>query len=329
MANSIFSKPLNLAVLLGGTSAEREVSLDSGAAVSRALVSCGHRVTEIDPQDVDLRQTDWRDFDAVFIALHGTFGEDGEVQSLLAAADVPYTGSGPEASRWAFDKQITKQRFAEAGVPTPAVKYFRADDDLADIAIDAFAFGFPVVIKPAKQGSSLGVTIVNSAEQIPEAVARCFELDDVGLLEAYIAGTEWTLAVVDDQPLPLLQIETSRGFFDYHAKYQDDATGYKLEFELPAETIQALETVGLAACRSLNTAGLVRVDLRLDQSLQPWVLEVNTIPGMTDHSLAPKAAAQFGWSFAELCERVVSGCLNAANDDSVGCSEPGKGPQAA
>lgn len=298
-----------VAVLAGGDSAERSVSLKSGAAVAHALAEQGHGIVPLDPAAVDLARYDWTGIDLAFNALHGPFGEDGRVQELLESIGMPYTGSGVIASRLAMSKSAAKERFLQQGVPTPEYVLIHEADTATAILAKANEIGFPLVVKPDAQGSSLGVTIVRTPDELPAALTRCFELDSFGLIEAAIPGEEWTLGVLDDQALPLIRIETEREFYDFSAKYTDDDTRYCFEFDLPDEVVRSIEAAGLAACRAVGTNGIARVDLRLDRFHQPWVLEVNTVPGFTDHSLVPKAAARLGWSFGELCERAIESAL--------------------
>lgn len=294
-----------VALLAGGDSDERAVSLQSGAAVEAALTCRGHAVMHLDPHLVDLTEVDWRRFDAVFIALHGRFGEDGQVQQILDQAGVPYTGSQAVASRLAFSKSAAKERFQQHGVPTPQYTLIHFSDDLDRLRRIARGMGFPLVVKPDTQGSSLGVTIVERLEQLESAVESCFRFDSFGLMESAIQGSEWTVAVLDDLVLPAIQIETPHAWFDYQAKYHSQATQYRFDYTVPQAVVRQIESVSQAACQALGTCGLARVDLRLDDQGHPWVLEVNTVPGLTDHSLAPKAAAQKGIDFAGLCERMI------------------------
>ncbi len=303
-------QPLKIAVLLGGTSRERNISLESGEAVAKSLRDRGHEVSQIDPAHIDLNGLDWSNFDVAFLALHGTFGEDGHVQQILEMAGIPFTGSDSTASRLAFSKSAAKERFIQNGVPTAPYVLIHESDSAARIQQQALALGFPLVVKPDRQGSSLGITIVRSQEELPQALARCFHFDPFGLLEVAIEGTEWTLGIVDDRPLPLIQIETGRGFFDYEAKYEDDLTQYLFEFAFPTSVVKSIENAGRQAYTALGCRGLARVDLRMDQFHQPWVLEVNTIPGLTSHSLVPKAASRIGLSLGELCEQTILTCLN-------------------
>jgi D-alanine-D-alanine ligase len=307
------SRSWRVALLAGGDSEERAVSLQSGAAVQRALLSRGHAVMHLDPQLVDVHEVDWRGFDVAFIALHGRFGEDGQIQQILEREGIPYTGSPAVASRLAFSKSAAKERFQQHGVPTPHYTLIHYSDDLDRLRRIASSMGFPIVVKPDTQGSSIGVTVIDRLEQVEQAAAACFRYDSFGLMETAIRGTEWTVAVLDRHVLPAIQIETPHAWFDYVAKYHSGATQYRFDYTVPPATVRQIEAAGLAACQVLGTRGLARVDLRVDEDGQPWVLEVNTVPGLTDHSLAPKAAARSGISFADLCEQMIlasfAGCV--------------------
>ena len=301
--------PLTIAVLAGGESSERTISLASGAAVSRGLAERGYTILEVDPGEVDLTQVDWTGIDVAFLALHGRMGEDGQVQFILESLQVPYTGSDPAASRLGFSKSASKERFFQHSVPTPHYVLIHESDTPEHILNQARGVGFPLVVKPDTQGSSLGVSIIASPAELPGALAKCFELDSFGILEVAIRGAEWTVGLLDELTLPPIQIVTNRQFFDYAAKYEDDGTGYRFDSKIPAEVLWDIERVARAASEAIGTRGLSRVDIMLDESQQPWVLEVNTIPGMTDHSLVPKAAARIGLSLGELCERTIASCL--------------------
>ena len=304
--------PLRVAVLSGGDSDEREISLQSGAAVSQALTKCGHRVHSIDPLSVDLVSHRWSDVDAVFLALHGRFGEDGQAQGILEETGVPFTGSGRVASRLAFSKSASKERFLQERVPTPAYVLIHQSNNAAQIARQARTLGYPLVVKPDSQGSSLGVSIVNCAEDLPQALSKCFHFDCFGILEAAVIGTEWTVGLLDDWALPVIQVETDRPFYDYQAKYEDETTRYRFDTRTPLPIVQRIEETARMAHQALQTQGLVRVDLRLDRHHRPWVLEVNTIPGFTQHSLVPKAAMRAGIGLGELCEMALRSCLGIA-----------------
>jgi len=301
-----------VAVLLGGDSAEREISLASGAHVATTLRNRGHLVHEIDPKFVDLTQHNWTGIDLAFLALHGQFGEDGQVQSILDLMGIPYTGSGADASRLGISKSATKERLIQNGIATPNYVLIHESDGLDRILSHAQNLGFPLVVKPDTQGSSLGVSFVHSAEELPEAIKKCFTLDSFGLLESAIIGTEWTVGLLDETVLPPIQISTSRQFFTYEAKYQDEQTGYQFDYDVPNDIVRRIEHTAQNGCRAIGSRGLARVDLMLDEMKRPFVLEINTIPGLTDHSLVPKAAAKMGWGFGELCERAIVSCLRHA-----------------
>jgi D-alanine-D-alanine ligase len=298
-----------IVVLAGGPSAERDISLASGWAVVRTLRIGGHHVVWCDPAETELTAFAWEPRDVAFIALHGTFGEDGEVQRILDRLGIPYTGSDAETSALAFSKSASKERFRQCGVPTPAAAVIHESDDARHIERLARGLGYPLVVKPDRQGSSLGVTVVPSPNELPAALALCFHYGPHGLLESFVEGTEWTVGLLDGTPLPPLRVETPRGFYDYEAKYRDEATRYHFDSDLPAGVLRHVTRTAQDAAGSLGTTGPVRVDLRLDRHLEPWVLEVNTVPGLTDHSLLPKAAAHIGLSFGDLCERALTSAL--------------------
>ncbi len=309
---SRLSRKLRIAVLSGGPSAERLISLKSGSAVARALAAFGHSVCEIDPAVVDVSSFDWGPFDVAFIALHGKFGEDGQIQEILERGLIPYTGSGVAASRLAISKSASKERFAQHHVPTAPYVLIHESDTAHRIGQQAEQLGFPLVVKPDTQGSSLGVTIVQKPADLPAALARCFHFDTFGLLEQAICGSEWTVGLIDERALPPIRIGTQRAFFDYQAKYEDDETRYQFDYDVPAEVVERIVQTARNACTALGTSGLARVDLILDQTGTPQVLEVNTVPGLTDHSLAPKAAARLGMSLTDLCQECVQSALKQA-----------------
>jgi D-alanine-D-alanine ligase len=296
---------LKITVLLGGTSAEREVSLAGGTAIAATLASMGHEVLLLDPKKTDCLKHDWSDCDLAFIALHGAFGEDGYIQAILDRAGVVYTGSGSASSRLAFSKSASKVAFRGKGIATPEHKLISRADSLYRCMAVARSIGYPLVMKPDRQGSSLGVTFVHQACQLEFAINKVFDLDDLGLMEQAIPGEEWTVAVFDGMALPPIHIQTHRDFFDFEAKYNDDATTYDV-IDLDASPRAAeLAAIAVDACQALGTAGVARVDFRVDPEGRPFVLEVNTVPGMTSHSLVPKAAAHIGWDFPTLCQRII------------------------
>jgi len=303
------ARGLRVAVLAGGDSAERVVSLASGRQVLAALREAGYDAQTFDPISVDLDHLAWSDFDACFIALHGGAGEDGRVQERLERIGVPYTGSGPAASRLAMSKSASKERFFLAGVPTQPYVLLHESDTPQDAAAKVPTLGFPVVVKPDGQGSSIGLGFAESPQELAKAFSTARAFDPFVLVEPWIDGREFTVAVLGRRPLPLLEIATPRGMFDYEAKYSDDATQYRVDTGLPEQVATQLEQAAVAAAAALGTTGLARVDVMLDQALRPWVLEVNTVPGLTDHSLAPQAAGWAGLELHALCDWMIRDCL--------------------
>lgn len=297
-------------VVAGGASPEREISLASGRAVAGALRSLGHEVRELDPVDVSLEACGWDGGDVALLALHGPGGEDGTIQAELESLGVTYTGCGVESSRLAFSKSRTKDRLVARGVPTPEGVTLGPGFD-PRVAADLVAgFGLPVVVKPDAQGSSLGVRLVESPSAFSAAVSQGFRLGDQVIVERAVAGEEWTVGFVDAWALPPMRIDTPRPFFDFEAKYRDDRTGVAFPTVDPGSTAERVVDVARRACVAIGTRGLVRVDLRVDERQQPWVLEINTIPGLTDHSLVPRGAARVGLTLGQLCRRMISAALS-------------------
>ena len=290
---------MKIAVLKGGLSAEREVSLCSGATVAKALREGGHEVEEIDVTGPDFAVAPKTE--VVFLALHGTFGEDGQVQTILERMSLPYTGSGVESSRLAFDKVATKKAFQAAGVPTPLCTIMKKGGS----AIPRLKQDFPWVVKPSKQGSSVGVTIVQKEQDLEKAIGLAFESDDEILIEAFIPGRELTIAVLGDEALKIVEIKPKSGWYDYQHKYTKGATEYLVPAPLTNHQELCLQNLAVQAHRCLGCRDVSRVDVRMDPNDQNFVLEVNTLPGMTETSLLPKAAAAAGISFQELCDQLV------------------------
>jgi len=291
-----------VAVLMGGKSAEREISLKSGTMVLNALRKSGVDAHAFDPRDSGLEALKQQGYARAFIALHGRFGEDGTVQGALEYLGIPYTGSGVMASALAMDKWRTKLLWHAAGLPTPA---YRLMDARTDPAVLAARLGLPLMVKPAREGSSIGMSKVTSVEKIAPAYELAAGYDDVVIAERFIEGMELTAAILGDEPLPLIRLETPREFYDYQAKYFADDTRYICPCGLPADQERALQQMALEAFRVLGCSGWGRVDLMLDRDGNPQLLEVNTIPGMTDHSLVPMAACASGISFEDLCVRIL------------------------
>jgi D-alanine-D-alanine ligase len=291
-----------VAVMLGGTSAERAVSLDTGAAVLAALRARGVDAQAWDPAEKPMAEFATAGFDRVWIALHGTGGEDGALQGALQWFGVPYTGSGVLASALAMDKIRSKHLFEAAGIPTPDYAVIRHE---ADAVLAAEQLGFPMILKPSGQGSSVGMSKVFEAADLADAVALALQHSDVALAERCIVGDELTVAVLQGTALPSIRIETPRVFYDYRAKYESDRTEYHCPGTGDADTEALYAGIAVAAFNEIGCSGWGRVDFMTGGDGQPQVLEVNTIPGMTSHSLVPMAARQAGIDFEELCWRIL------------------------
>ena len=286
-----------VAVLMGGRSAEREISLKSGAMVLAALQRQGVDAHAFDPSTQGFEQLAAQRFTRVFIALHGRFGEDGTVQGALEVMGIPYTGSGVMASALAMDKWRTKLAWLASGIPTPLHEMLTPQSEAADVAA---RLGLPLMVKPAHEGSSIGISKVESVEKFEPAYELAARLDGSVIAEQFIAGRELTAAILNDEALPLVRIEAPQGNYDYHNKYFGDATKYHCPSGLTATLEARIQQQALAAFRIIGCQGWGRLDLMLDAENRPWFLEVNTIPGMTDHSLVPMAARAHGIGFDEL-----------------------------
>lgn len=291
-----------VAVLLGGKSAERAVSLKSGAMVLAALRSRSVDAHPFDPQERGLEALIDERFDCAFIALHGRFGEDGVLQGALEWLGVPYTGSGVLASALAMDKVRAKLVWQASGLPTPPYELLRADADLGAVAA---RLGLPIMVKPVCEGSSLGMSKVREARGLDEAYALAVNYDRRVIAEKFIEGAELTVGVLGSQALPIIKLETPRDFYDYEAKYLADDTRYLIPCGLSAQREREIQALSLEAFAALGCSGWGRVDLMLDAAGEPYLLEVNTAPGMTDHSLVPMAARAIGLSYEDLCLRIL------------------------
>ena len=300
-----------VAVLLGGRSAEREVSLMSGTGVLAALKSKGVDAHAFDPAERDLSELKRDGFDRVFIALHGRFGEDGTVQGALELLGIPYTGSGVMASSMAIDKVMTKRVLLSENLPTPRyVLLRRGAFSAADVAAVVDTLGLPVIVKPAREGSSLGLTKVTERAEMAAAVALAEQMDADILCEEFIAGDEVTCPVLGTgeqaRALPVIRIVAPQGNYDYQNKYFTDTTQYLVPCGLPVGEEAAIQQLVLQAFRTLNCRGWARADVMIDQrTRKPCLLEINTSPGMTSHSLVPMSARAAGISYEELCLEVL------------------------
>jgi D-alanine-D-alanine ligase len=302
---------MNITVMLGGPSAEREISLRSGAGVVKALRSLGHTVFEIDP-----KTPDWvlpPDTDVVCLApLHGTYGEDGTVQQQLEIIGALYTGCDAESSRISFDKVLTKQRCLAAKVPT--AKYLVVNSEKAPWPKD---WQPPLVVKPVRQGSSVGLQFVERMAEWPNALAQALKFDSEVLVEEKIIGRETTVAILDDEPLPVVEVRPKVGSYDYNNKYTAGRTEYFCPADFDAATTKRIQDAALGAFRAVGGRDYARVDVMVRADGRPVVLEVNTQPGMTETSLLPKAAAAAGISYEQLCQRMIELALKRSEQ---GCS---------
>lgn len=291
-----------VAVLMGGPSAERDVSLKTGRAVMAALKRRGIDAHGIDPDRNLIGVLARGKFDRAFIALHGRWGEDGVIQGALEVIGMPYTGSGVLGSALSMDKLRCKQLWQGCGVPTPEYAVLGANTGFAAAAEQ---LGLPLFVKPAREGSSLGITKVSRLAELEQAWNTAARFDDVVLAEKGIVGTEITAAILGGQDLPLIRLETTTEFYDYEAKYVRDDTRYYCPGGVPAHDERRLQGIARRAFEALECYGWGRIDLMLDRDGNAYVLEVNTVPGMTDHSLVPKAAKQAGIEFDELVVRIL------------------------
>jgi D-alanine-D-alanine ligase len=306
-----------VAVLLGGSSAERAVSLNSGAAVLAALHQAG-----IDAHALDTAQTGFPatlvagGYARAFIALHGRGGEDGVIQGMLETIGMPYTGSGVLGSALCMDKLRTKQVWQSAGIPTPAFTLLRSFDEARAVAD---SLHYPLIVKPAHEGSSIGISKVASASALPSAWQGAAQYDSNVLAEQWITGAEYTAGILGNLPLPLIRLETPHEFYDYDAKYHSNTTRYLIPCGLSPEQERALQELALAAFTAVGAHGWGRVDFMLDAQGQPWFIEVNTVPGLTDHSLVPMAARASGLDFTRLVLQILdSSYRNDAHTPSGG-----------
>jgi len=292
-----------VAVLYGGTSAERDVSLKSGAAVLAALQGAGVNAFGIDAgADLAERLIAERP-DRVFIALHGRGGEDGSLQGLLECLQLPYTGSGVMASALGMDKLRTKQVWQSLGLPTPAYAVLRDEQECAAVVE---RLGTPLIIKPIHEGSSIGMAKVHSLDELKAAWQQALKYDDVALVEQWVTGAEFTVGILDGQALPAIRLSTPNTFYDYQAKYLANDTQYQCPCGLPPEREAELAELCLQAFSAVGCRGWGRVDLMQDSDGNFYLLEVNTSPGMTDHSLVPMAAAAAGLSFTDLALAILA-----------------------
>lgn len=327
---SCFDRPLNVAVLMGGIGEEREVSLQSGGCVASALLEAGVTVETADISPDDMSILDDERIDIFFIALHGRFGEDGRLQQILEDRSLVYTGSGPRASRLAFDKWAAKLCFEKAGITTPKAIEFDANADPSHLQEAVVGLGNKFVVKPHRQGSTVGVSIVNDLADALAAARECASSFGDCMIEEYICGTEITVGIVQDRALPIIEIRSRTGFYDYQAKYIDNSTQFLFDTISDPRLIAEINEAAMGCFDVLGCRDFARVDFILggdDQRI--YALEVNTIPGFTDHSLLPRAAARTGLGMPALCLQIVEAAMNrnaerqsVMEDEAVkGCRE--------
>ena len=300
------SKFGKVAVLLGGKSAEREVSLDSGQAVLEALLRSGINAEAFDPQMRSV--TELVDYDRAFIVLHGRGGEDGQIQGALEWMNVPYTGTGVQGSAIGMDKVKTKQIWQGSELPTAPYRIVSQDTDLTEVIS---ALGLPLIIKPVHEGSSVGMSKVERAEDLAAAITKAIQHDAVVMAEQWITGREFTISFLNGQPLPVIRLQPPAdvAFYDYETKYNRNDVEYGIPCGLTAAEEKKLQSLCLRAFQAVGASGWGRIDAMQDQQGDFWLLEVNTVPGMTSHSLVPKAANAVGYSFDELCVAILEQTL--------------------
>lgn len=304
MSNS--SKFGKVAVLLGGRSAERQVSLDSGNAVLQSLIQSGVNAEAFDPKERSV--TELVNYDRAFIVLHGRGGEDGQIQGVLEWLNIPYTGTGVQGSAIGMDKVKTKQVWQGSELPTAPYRLITKETNLDDVVNE---LGLPVIIKPVHEGSSIGMSKVEKREDFAQAIAKATEHDAVVMAEKWITGSEYTIVVLNGQALPVIRLEPPKdvAFYDYDAKYQRNDTHYGIPCGLSEEDEKNLQALTLRAFQAVGASGWGRVDAMRDENGNFWLLEVNTVPGMTSHSLVPKAAKAVGYSFDALCLAILEQTL--------------------
>jgi len=303
------SKFGKVAVLLGGKSAEREVSLDSGTAVLEALVRSGINAEAFDPQERSV--TELVNYDRAFVVLHGRGGEDGQIQGALEWLNIPYTGTGVQGSAIGMDKVKTKQVWQGSELPTAPYRIVTKNSNAQEIVS---ALDLPLIIKPVHEGSSIGMSKVEKVEDFADAIAKATEHDAVVMAEKWITGREFTIVILNGQALPVIRLQPPEdvAFYDYEAKYQRNDVEYGIPCGLSESEEKELQALALRAFQAVGASGWGRIDAMQDEQGKFWLLEVNTVPGMTSHSLVPKAAAAIGYSFDTLCVAILEQTLNGS-----------------
>jgi len=300
------SKKKKIGVMMGGLSREREISLKTGKAILKALTEKGYMVTPIDVGDDIAEKLVKEKIECAFLALHGRFGEDGTIQGMLELMRIPYTGSGVLASALAMHKIMSKKFFLCEKIPTPRFEVFQRNEINKDHP-KKLSLPLPIVVKPAREGSTIGISIVRKDEELGPALKKAGEYDEEILVEEFMKGREITVGILENIPLPVIEIVPKSGFYDYHSKYTKGETQYILPARIPREKYLYAQQISLRAFQELGCTSLGRVDLMTDEDENPFVIDVNTMPGMTETSLLPKAASYAGIPFEDLVERILLG----------------------
>ncbi|MFA4985740.1 MAG: D-alanine--D-alanine ligase [Candidatus Brocadiia bacterium] len=298
------NKETRVLVLCGGVSSEREVSLESGRNIADALRKSKYDVDLLDCDRAFFENVPQLDCDIAFLAFHGEFGEDGYIQKILEDRGLPFTGSGSKASALGMDKVASKKHFAAAGIQVPpGVVYNGRVNNLASKGVDQL--GYPLVVKPSRHGSSIGLSVAHDHEELLEGIQLALKYDEIIVIEKFIRGMELTAGILENGVLPLIKVVPKHEVFDFACKYGDNLTSFEFDHGLTTKQVYAIERDALKAYRSLGCSGIARVDIIRGADGKNYILEINTIPGMTTHSLIPMAALQKGISFANLCDRAV------------------------
>jgi D-alanine-D-alanine ligase len=305
-----------IGVLMGGDSSEREVSLRSGRAMEAALRRRGYRVTGLDVSAEIAVNLKKEGIEVAIIALHGRGGEDGAIQGLLEIMGIPYSGSGIAASAIGMNKVLTKRLLEYHTLPTPRYAVLRGSG--RDRLSLPLGFNLPIVLKPACEGSTIGVSIVREAQDFSSALERAFSYGQLVLVEDYIDGQEATVGILDDEPLPVIEIVPKEDFYNYEAKYTPGKTEYILPARLPDPTYREVQQLAVKVHQAIGCEGYSRVDMRLDRKFRPFVLEINTLPGMTETSLLPKAAQDAGIGYDDLVEKILASALKKSEGTGRG-----------
>lgn len=292
--------------MMGGISREREISLRTGKAILKALTEKGYNICPIDVGEDIAEQLVKEKIECAFLALHGRFGEDGTIQGMLELMRIPYTGSGILASALALHKVMAKKFFLCEKIPTPSYEVFKREEIERDPS-RTVSLPLPVVVKPAREGSTIGVSIVREGEELLPALKEAGKYDEEILVEAFMKGKEIAVGILEDIPLPIIEIVPKSGFYDYRSKYTKGETQYIIPARIPRESYLYAQEIGLKAFQVLGCSGCARVDLMTDEDGNPFVIDLNTMPGMTETSLLPKAAEFVGIPFGDLVERILLG----------------------